>query len=305
MAQRVAQRKSSASTNRRYSRRVNRPTSTSAAASLHAVDIFGDPEQRVEVAQAALALLDVGLDLVAGIAGLDDALVALGELGGDEFGGGRLHQVAVEAGRQAHGRADSSPRIGRASRMEVRMVMSARGEAQALVDRAGGMADLLAEVPEHVEDRLGDALAPGRLLGRQQEEEVDVRARRQRAAAIAADGDDRDALARRRDCGRCRPSASHRHRWPGSARPGGGQALGAERAEPVGLRTRCGCARARPGALALSSCTTAVRSAGPSPSCSIASASISASSAMRSMMRLGRGRACRACRAPDPAAFDA
>ena len=31
----------------------------------HAVDVFGDPEQRVQVAQTAFAVLDVGLDQIA------------------------------------------------------------------------------------------------------------------------------------------------------------------------------------------------------------------------------------------------
>ena len=46
-----------------------------------AVEILADPEQRVQVAQAALAVLDVGLDQIAAFAGLGVALVALGELG--------------------------------------------------------------------------------------------------------------------------------------------------------------------------------------------------------------------------------
>ena len=47
----------------------------------HAVEILADPEQRLQVAQAALAVLDVGLDQIAAFAGLAVALVALGELG--------------------------------------------------------------------------------------------------------------------------------------------------------------------------------------------------------------------------------
>ena len=57
-----------------------------------AIEIFGDPEQRVQVAQPALALLDVGLDDVARIAHALVALVALGELGLDE--------VAAVAGQE-------------------------------------------------------------------------------------------------------------------------------------------------------------------------------------------------------------
>ena len=64
---------------------------------LDAVDIFADPVERVEVAQAALAVLDVGFDDVAAVAHPDVALVALGELGGDEFGGGAGDDLLAEA----------------------------------------------------------------------------------------------------------------------------------------------------------------------------------------------------------------
>jgi hypothetical protein len=49
------------------------------------VDVLGNPVERVQVAQAALAVLDVGLDQIARLAGAAMALLALGELGGDEF----------------------------------------------------------------------------------------------------------------------------------------------------------------------------------------------------------------------------
>ncbi len=52
---------------------------------LHAVDVLRDPEQRVQVAQAALAVLDVRLDQIARLAAAPVALLALGELGGDEL----------------------------------------------------------------------------------------------------------------------------------------------------------------------------------------------------------------------------
>ena len=50
-----------------------------------AVDVFRDPEQRVQIAQAALAFLDVGFELIAAVADPDMARVALGELGLDEL----------------------------------------------------------------------------------------------------------------------------------------------------------------------------------------------------------------------------
>ena len=66
----------------------------------HAIDVFGDPEQRVQVAQAALAVLDVGLDQIARLPGAAVALFALGELGGDEFRRRALHDFFVESCRQ-------------------------------------------------------------------------------------------------------------------------------------------------------------------------------------------------------------
>jgi hypothetical protein len=64
---------------------------------LDAMDVLADPVERVEVAQPALAVLDVGLDDVAAVAHLHMALVALRELGGDELGGGSGHDVLPES----------------------------------------------------------------------------------------------------------------------------------------------------------------------------------------------------------------
>ncbi len=63
---------------------------------LDAVHIFADPVERVEVAQAALAVLDVGFDDVAAVAHLEVALVALGELGGDKLSGGPGDDLLAE-----------------------------------------------------------------------------------------------------------------------------------------------------------------------------------------------------------------
>src|ERR1700709_2243134 len=62
----------------------------------HAVDIFRDPEQRMQIAQAALAVLDVGFDQITRLSGAAVTLLALGELGGDELGRGALHDLLVE-----------------------------------------------------------------------------------------------------------------------------------------------------------------------------------------------------------------
>src|SRR5205814_8631610 len=63
----------------------------------HAIDVFGDPEQRMQVAQAALAVLDIGLDQITRLPGTAVALLAFGELGGDEFGRGAVRHLLAEA----------------------------------------------------------------------------------------------------------------------------------------------------------------------------------------------------------------
>src|SRR5579872_6746977 len=64
---------------------------------IDAVDVFGDPEQGVEIAQAAFAFLDVGLDEISGIAHAGMPLVALEELRLQEIDRRSLDDLGVEA----------------------------------------------------------------------------------------------------------------------------------------------------------------------------------------------------------------
>ena len=61
-----------------------------------AVDVFGDPEQRVQVSEPALALLDIGFELIAAVADPLMARVALGELGFDELRRGAAQDLGFE-----------------------------------------------------------------------------------------------------------------------------------------------------------------------------------------------------------------
>jgi hypothetical protein len=166
----------------------------------HAVDVFGDPEQRVQVAQAALAVLDVRLDQVARLSDAAVALLALGQLGGDELRAAALHHRLVELRHQLVVElavAEQETRLEqRGADRHVGL-----GLADALAHRARGMADLEAEVPQAIEDRFRHRLAPRRLLVGQQEQEIDVGARRQQPAPVAAGRHDRHALGFRRVVG--------------------------------------------------------------------------------------------------------
>ena len=164
----------------------------------HAIDVFGDPEQRVQVAQPALAVLHVRLDQITRLAGAAMALLALGELGGDEFRRGALHDFLFEARGQLaveRGIAEQMPRLEQ-RRADGHVGL---GLADAFADRTGGVADLLPHVPQAIEQCFGDRFAPGGLLVGQHEQQIDVGARRQQAAAIAAGGDHRHALGLRMD----------------------------------------------------------------------------------------------------------
>ena len=159
----------------------------------HAIEIFGDPEQQVQVAQPALALLDVGLDDVARIAHALVALVALGKLGLDEIAAVAGQELLGETLDQLVEQRAVAPHV---TRLEKRGAdgLVAVGVAQALVDGAGGVADLQPHVPQQVEHELDDLLAARRLLVGPQEEKIDVGKRRQLAAAVAAGRHDAQPL---------------------------------------------------------------------------------------------------------------
>ena len=164
----------------------------------HAIDVFCDPEQRMQVAQAALAVLDIGFDQIARLPAAAMALLALGEFGGDEFGRSTLHDILVEARDQFVVKrlvAGQEPRLedGGADRH-----VAARLPDR-FIDRARGVADLQSHVPQAIENGFGDLLAPGGLLVGQDEQQIDVGFRRHQPAAIATGGHHRHALGARGD----------------------------------------------------------------------------------------------------------
>jgi hypothetical protein len=110
-------------------------------AAAHAVVILADPEQRVQVAQAALAVLDVGFDEVAALAGLGVPIVALGQLRLHIFGGRVAHHLVVEAGDQFVEQRLVAPDEARLQDRGPDRHVAAR-QPDAFVDVAGGVADL-------------------------------------------------------------------------------------------------------------------------------------------------------------------
>ena len=160
---------------------------------LDPVDILGDPEQRVEIAQAPFALLDVGLHQIAALAGPRVALVTLGQFRLHEVQPALADDVLLEARLQLVEERPVAPQI--AGLQDAGADGHIRpGKADALVDRARRMTNLLPQIPQRIEHELDRALAPGSLLVGKHEQQIDVRARSERTPAIATHGNDRDAL---------------------------------------------------------------------------------------------------------------
>ncbi len=159
-------------------------------------DVVGelaDPEERVEIAQAAFGFLDIGLDDVARVAHLLVAHVPLGELVGDEL----ARAVGLDLALEAVGRGVIdllvAPDVARLEQGGADRHVALR-LADHLVERAAAVPDLHAEVPQRIEDRLDHLLGPAGLLPGGEEADIDIRIGRHLPAAVTADRDDRDPL---------------------------------------------------------------------------------------------------------------
>ncbi len=134
-----------------------------------AINVFGDPEQRMQVAQPALAFLDVGFELIAAVA---DALVpgiALGELGLDKLRRRVAHDVGLEAAPQIGEQRLLAPDIARLEERRADRQIGF-GVAQTFIDRARRVPDLEPQIPQHVEQVLDHLLGMrGALVGQQEQ----------------------------------------------------------------------------------------------------------------------------------------
>ena len=133
----------------------------------------GDPVQGVQVAQPPLAVLDVGLDLVAGHARLLVAEGALLQFCGDEGAGvGLGHHVAETADHQVRKPGVPGQRPGLQQGGAHRHVGARQG--QTVFDRPHRRPHLRPQIPQDIEDELDHPLAARRRLAGPQEQQVQV-----------------------------------------------------------------------------------------------------------------------------------
>ncbi len=159
------------------------------------VDIFADPVERVQVAQAALALFNIGFDDIARIAHALVPLLALKQFFGDEL----LFRSCDDIGPEPLARLLEQ---GLVAPQEPPFQQSGAdgqvlpGHLDHVVDAAAGMADLQPQIPQEIEHRLDHLLAPRRVLHRGDEGDVHVGLGRHLAAPVATHRNQRQPLAR-------------------------------------------------------------------------------------------------------------
>src|SRR5580704_4447774 len=127
------------------------------------INIFGDPKQRMEVAQAALAVLNVRLNKIARLATPAEALLAFSKFGSNKLRRRALDHLLVEPHQHI---VEQRTVAEQESRFQDRSTDShvGFGKANALVSRARSMADLESHIPQTIENSLSDLLAPGCLF---------------------------------------------------------------------------------------------------------------------------------------------
>ena len=150
-----------------------------------AVDIFPDPVERLQIAQAALAFLDVGFNHIAAVAHAFVPGIAFGQLLGEELALAAFDNLVPEPGAQFFVKRLFAPHQ---PAFEQR---GADGEVflrhpHRIADRAAGMADFQAQIPQQIQHRFDHLFAPRRAAGGGDEGDVEIGMRRHLGAPIPA-----------------------------------------------------------------------------------------------------------------------
>src|SRR5581483_11008414 len=150
-----------------------------------------DPARGLQIAQPALAFLYVGLDQIDRAAKLLVAQARFFELLADKALDAVFHQARLDLFLEVFVQRKIAAEKARVEQRGAHFHV-ALGQAHAVGDAPGGVADLKAGVPQGVEQLLGDRFDKRRNLPDVEKQQIDVRLRIELAAAVAALGDQRD-----------------------------------------------------------------------------------------------------------------
>ena len=158
-----------------------------------AVQIISDPVEGLQVAQTALAVLDIGFDQIAALALFVMARIPFSELGLNEVPSGSHGDFCAEAFHKRFGEmriATNEPRFEQACPHGHILPR----KPQALVQRARRMADAEAEIPKHEKDEFDNAFAPRGSFEWAKENQIEIGKGRKQPAPVATRCDDRQML---------------------------------------------------------------------------------------------------------------
>ena len=159
------------------------------------IKVFPDPVEGLQVAQAAFAILHIGFDQIAAFALPPVTFIAFGKFGRGKFRPGIGGDFGPEGFAQFLVKSGIAPEIACFQKGGADGDVLFR-QADAFGKRTRCLADFQAQVPQHIEDELDHAFAPGRALERAQEQKIDIRTGRQHGAAIATGCNDAKPLCR-------------------------------------------------------------------------------------------------------------
>ena len=125
--------------------------------------------------------------------------IALGELGLDEFRSGIICNLGIKPAAQFVIELLVAPKVAGFQHGGANGQIAAR-QADAFIDRAGGLADLQFQVPQHIQDVFDDLFLARRFLVGQHEQQIDIGIWCKFATAVPADGRNAQALALGRVC---------------------------------------------------------------------------------------------------------
>ena len=163
--------------------------------------VLADPVQGLQVAKAAFALFDVGLQHIALAALPAVPLGPLGQLRLDELGAGVAEQVVPQPLSQVFGQwrvAGDEAMLQQGG--PDRDVFPA--QPQAVLHGPAGVTHLQPQVPQHVEHAFDDRFSPGGDLPRGEKQQIDIGMRGHFGPAVSAHGQNGDAFGFSRVCKR-------------------------------------------------------------------------------------------------------
>ena len=160
---------------------------------ISAVHIFADPIERLQIAQAAFAFFDIGFHHIAAVAHAFMALIAFFQFQLEKITLTAAHNIAPEPHAGFLVNFLIAPHHARFEQGSADGQILFR-HADCVADRAAGMANFQAQIPQQVKHGLNHLLTPWRAAHGGDEGDIDIRMRRHFRTPISTHSQQRQTL---------------------------------------------------------------------------------------------------------------